>query len=100
MPLTVAVSATIGNGIMLKFVRECDGFSAGLVNLLAIFNGGALRDPEMEAPLRSWLARAMATGAFQKLKSLRRDAHEQNDACLFHSPGMCLSSRAICEPEP
>ncbi len=55
MPLTVAVSATIGNGVMLKFVRQSDGFSAGLVTLLAIFNGGALRDPEMDAPLRGWL---------------------------------------------
>lgn len=38
MPLTVAVSATIGNGIMLKFVRQY---------------GDALRDPELEVPLRS-----------------------------------------------
>jgi protein-L-isoaspartate(D-aspartate) O-methyltransferase len=100
MPLTVAVSATIGNGVMLKFVRQSGGFSAGLVTLLAIFNGGALRDPELDAPLRNWLGKAMSTGAFVKLKSLRRDSHEQNDSCLFHSPTMCLSSLAICEPEP
>jgi hypothetical protein len=26
-----------------------------------------------------------------KLKSLRRDSHEQEGSCLFHIPGMCLS---------
>jgi protein-L-isoaspartate(D-aspartate) O-methyltransferase len=92
MPLTIAISPTLGQGAMLKFVRQSGGFSASLVTFLAIFNGGNLRDPELEAPLRNWLGKAVATGALLKMKSLRRDAHEQEESCLLHVPGMCLSS--------
>jgi NADPH-dependent curcumin reductase len=35
-----------------------------------------------------------------KMKSLRRDAHEQDETCLWHTPGACLStSPLLCEPE-
>jgi len=96
VPLTIATSPTLGQGAMLKFVRRSGGFSAGLVTFLAIFNGGNLRDPELEAPLRNWLGKAVATGALLKMKSLRRDVHEQDESCLFHVQGMCLNS-APCE---
>jgi len=96
VPLTVAINSTLGQGAMLKFVRRSGGFSAGLVTFLAIFNGGNLRDPELEAPLRNWLGKAVATGALLKMKSLRRDVHEQDESCLFHVQGMCLNS-APCE---
>jgi hypothetical protein len=45
------------------------GFSANIVTFLAIFSGGNLRD---------------------------RDAHEPEESCLFHTPGMCLSG-APCD---
>ena len=96
VPLTIAINSTLGQGAMLKFVRRSGGFSAGLVTFLAIFNGGNLRDPELEAPLRNWLGKAVATGALLKMKSLRRDVHEQDESCLFHVQGMCLNS-APCE---
>jgi protein-L-isoaspartate(D-aspartate) O-methyltransferase len=87
VPLTIALSPTIGQGTMVRIVRQSEGFSANIVTFLAIFNGGNLRDAELEAPLR----KAMSTGALLKLKSLRRDAHEPEESCLFHTPGMCLS---------
>jgi protein-L-isoaspartate(D-aspartate) O-methyltransferase len=87
VPLTIALSPTIGQGMMVRIVRQSEGFSANIVTFLAIFNGGNLRDPELEAPLR----KAMTTGALLKLKSLRRDPHEPEESCLFHTPGMCLS---------
>lgn len=100
MPLTIALSSTIGQGVMLKFVRHGDGFSVSLVTFLAIFNGGKLRDPELEAPLRAWLSKAMGSGALLKLRSLRRDAHEPDESCLFHIPGACLSATpVISKPE-
>ena len=91
VPLTIAASPTLGptlgQGAMVRIVRQSGGFSANIVTFLAIFNGGNLRDPELEAPLR----KAMTTGALLKLKSLRRDSHEQEGSCLYHIPGMCLS---------
>ena len=92
VPLTIAMRPTIGQGVMIKIVREATGFSASTVTLLAIFNGGNLRDPELEVSLRNWLGKAMAAGAVFKLKSLRRDTHDPDDSCLLHTPGMCLSS--------
>jgi protein-L-isoaspartate(D-aspartate) O-methyltransferase len=95
VPLTIALSPTIGQGTMVRIVRQSEGFSANIVTFLAIFNGGNLRDPELEAPLRDWLSKAMATGALLKMKSLRRDPHERDDSCLFHTPGMCLSGAPL-----
>jgi len=95
MPLTLAISPTIGQGVMVKIVRGASGFSASVVTPLAILNGGSLRDPELEAPLRQALMKAMSTGAIFKLKSLRRDAHEPDESCLWHTPGACLSTNPI-----
>jgi protein-L-isoaspartate(D-aspartate) O-methyltransferase len=95
MPLTIATSPTIGQGVMLKFVRQSRSYSVSLVTFLAIFNGGGLRNAELEGPLRDWLSKAMATGALLKMKSLRRDLHEQDESCLFHTPGMCLSGAPL-----
>ena len=96
VPLTIAISPAMGQGVMLKFVRRSGGYSVSLVTFVSIFNGGNLRDPELEAPLRDWLGKAVATGALLKMKSLRRDAHERDESCLFHVPGMCLNS-APCD---
>jgi protein-L-isoaspartate(D-aspartate) O-methyltransferase len=101
MPLTIASSPTIGQGMMVKIVRDAAGFSAGTVSFLAILNGGSLRDPELEAPLRQTLAKALSTGAMFKLKSLRRDPHEPDESCQWHTPGACLSTKpTICEDIP
>jgi hypothetical protein len=29
------------------------------------------------------------------MKSLRRDAHEPDDSCLWHTPGACLSTKPV-----
>lgn len=99
LPLTIAVSPKIGQGVMLRLIRQPEGFAANLVTFVAIFNGINLRDAELEAPLRAELPKAMGSGALAKLRSLRRDAHERDAACVVHAPGLCLSSRAICEPD-
>ncbi len=91
MPLTIASGRTMGQGAMIKIVRQPAGFSASTVTFLAIFNGGNLRDPDLEAPLRQELGKAMATGALFKVKSLRRDQHQPEESCILHTTGMCLS---------
>jgi NADPH-dependent curcumin reductase CurA/protein-L-isoaspartate O-methyltransferase len=99
LPLTIAVSPTVGQGVMLRFIRRRNGFAANLVTFVAIFNGVNLRDPELEAPLREGIPKAMGSGGMAKMRSLRRDAHEREASCVVHAPGLCLSGRAICEPE-
>ncbi|HVN03792.1 MAG TPA: methyltransferase domain-containing protein [Bryobacteraceae bacterium] len=88
VPITLAISATIGQGIMARIVRRLSAYSAAAATPVAIFNGVSLRDPEMEAPLR----KALTTGTLFKIKSLRRAPHEAQESCLLHTAQMCLSS--------
>lgn len=87
VPLTMAATATIGVGVMARIVRERNGFSAQPVTALAIYSCTSARDPQLEPLVKA----AISNGALMKMKSLRRDAHEQNESCLLHGPDMCIS---------
>jgi protein-L-isoaspartate(D-aspartate) O-methyltransferase len=87
VPITVPMSATTGQGVMLKIVRSGGGYSTELVTALAIFSGGRLRDPELEQQI----LKGLKTGGLLKLKSVRRDAHEPGETCVVHGRDVCLS---------
>jgi len=90
MPITVAMNATIGQGLMFKFVRQGETYSAVIVSPVAIFSGASLRDSEFE-PL---MAKAFSSGGLLRLKSVRRDSHTTTDSCVLHGRNMCLSTAA------
>jgi len=77
-----------GQGIMLKIERLNGAFAVKIVSPVMIYSCTSGRTPEMEAALRQ----ALKTGALQKVKSARRDAHEPTDTCVLHSDGVCLST--------
>jgi protein-L-isoaspartate(D-aspartate) O-methyltransferase len=87
VPFTMAMNATVGQGVMTKIVRERGGYSAEMVSPLAIYSGGSMRDPELE-PL---MLKALTTGGLLKLKSVRRDAHDPVESCVLHGKKVCLS---------
>lgn len=87
-PLTISVSPSHGQGVMLKVARAGDGFSASLVSPVAIFSAVSIRDPQAEPLVREFLA----SGGFKRLKSLRRDNHARSENCLLHAPEFCLSA--------
>jgi protein-L-isoaspartate(D-aspartate) O-methyltransferase len=91
LPITMAASATLGQGVMAKIVRERDSFSAQIVTFIAIFSCTSVRDPELE-PL---MANALRTGALMKVKSVRRDPHEKMDTCALHGRELCLSTAEV-----
>jgi len=91
VPFTMAMNSTLGQGIMTKIVRDCTAYSAEMVSPVAIFSGGNLRDPALE-PL---MAKALRNGGLLNLKSVRRDAHEPADACVLHTPEVCLSTAEL-----
>jgi protein-L-isoaspartate(D-aspartate) O-methyltransferase len=91
MPLTIASTPKLGVGLMTQITRERGGFSIQMVSPVAIYSCTSLRDPQHEAALKT----AMTTGALMKMKSLRRDAHEQSPDCLMHCTDMCLSSAEV-----
>jgi protein-L-isoaspartate(D-aspartate) O-methyltransferase len=86
-PFTMAMSPTLGQGIMTKISRRGDSYSAEMVSPVAIFSGGKLRDPALEPEM----AKALRSGGLLKLKSVRRDAHEPGETCVIHATGVCLS---------
>ena len=87
VPFTLAMNATVGQGVMTKIVRERGGFSTELVTPLAIFSGASMRDPDLE-PL---MLQALTSGGLLKLKSVRREAHEPSESCVLHGKEVCLS---------
>jgi len=87
LPLTVAMGATLGEGVVAKITREGDAFLAQAITFVAIYSCTSLRDPQLE-PL---LGKAIGSGALLKLKSVRRDPHTPADTCLLHGE-LCLSS--------
>lgn len=91
-PFTMAMNATIGQGVMTRIVRSGGAYSAELVTPVAICSGGTLRNPELEPQILNGLK----TGGLLKLKSVRRETHELGETCVVHGRDFCLS---LAEPK-
>jgi len=88
LPITMATTPTIGQGVMIKITRRGNSYGVDTVTPLAIFSGVGMRDPLLE-PL---MQKALTTGGLLRLKSVRRDAHEATDTCVLHGQEVCLST--------
>jgi protein-L-isoaspartate(D-aspartate) O-methyltransferase len=88
VPLTMGATPTVGIGVMTKITREHRGLSAQIVSSVGIYSCRNARDAQREPLLKA----AMTSGALMKMKSVRRDAHEQADTCVIHGADVCLSS--------
>jgi protein-L-isoaspartate(D-aspartate) O-methyltransferase len=91
LPLTMAISPAIGQGIMVRIVRQRGGFSARMVTPLGLYSCTSMRDPQLEAVI----AKAFASRALFKVRSVRRDAHEPAETCLLHRGDVCISSAEL-----
>lgn len=87
VPVTVPMAPNLGKGIMLKITREGNGYSAQYVSFVAIYSATSARDPQLEPAM----GKALATGAFMKIKSVRRDQHSPDETCVVHGAEVCLS---------
>jgi protein-L-isoaspartate(D-aspartate) O-methyltransferase len=90
LPLTVAMSSSIGKGLLLLLTRASDGneFAARVLGLVAIYNAIGLRD----AAAGQQLAVALKKQPMVSLTRLRRDAHDALPTCWLHRDGLCLST--------
>jgi len=91
VPLTLAMAPTRGAGVMAKIVRQGSGFTAQVVTAVGIYSCASARDAQREPLIRA----AITSGALMKMKSVRRDTHEQSDTCVLHGADVCLSSAEI-----
>jgi protein-L-isoaspartate(D-aspartate) O-methyltransferase len=86
-PFTMAVNATIGQGLMMKIVRSNGKFRTEPVSPVGIYSARSLR----EAALEPQLLKGLTTGGLLKVKSVRLDAHDAGETCVVHGPDVCLS---------
>jgi protein-L-isoaspartate(D-aspartate) O-methyltransferase len=91
LPVTAKAGEHYGNGVMLKIVREARGFSARVLSVVSIFHFSTLRDLQLEPVVGG----ALAKRELFKVKSVRLDPHERDDACIVHGADVCLSSAKI-----
>jgi protein-L-isoaspartate(D-aspartate) O-methyltransferase len=91
VPLTMAIKPTTGVGVMAKIVRQGRQFSAQVETSVAIYSCTSARDADREAMIRA----ALTNGSLMKMKSIRRELHEQCDTCLVHSADVCVSSAEL-----
>ena len=93
VPLTVVVNPAVplGQGIMSRILRTQGGYSAQMVSMVGIFSCAGARDAQLEPVM----LKSLSTGALLKLKSIRRDAHQQEDSCLVHGSEVCISSSEL-----
>lgn len=93
LPITFATSETLGAGLMTKVVRQSHGYSAHGITPVGIYSCKSVRNPELEPLVRT----ALTTQALLRIQSLRLEEHEQEDTCLVHGKGVCLSSVVLGE---
>jgi protein-L-isoaspartate(D-aspartate) O-methyltransferase len=75
---------------MLHVAREGDAYAAVFLSGVSIFPCAGARDEEANRRLRE----AFMRGDFAGVRSLRRDAHGQEESCWLHGEGFCLSKLA------
>jgi protein-L-isoaspartate(D-aspartate) O-methyltransferase len=74
-------------GRLLVVTREGDGFSARFGEGIGISSLYGAKDAERQRDLEE----AFRRGGHRAVRSLRRDAHESQADCWFHSDGFCLT---------
>lgn len=87
VPFTMAVNATIGQGVMIKITRSNGRYATEMVSPVGIYSGGSLRDDALQPQL----LKGLTTGGLLKVKSVRLDAHEAGETCVVHTREVCLS---------
>lgn len=87
VPFTMAVNATIGQGVMIKITRSNGRYATEIVSPVGIYSGGSLRDDALQPQL----LKGLTTGGLLKVKSVRLDSHEAGETCVVHTREVCLS---------
>jgi protein-L-isoaspartate(D-aspartate) O-methyltransferase len=90
LPLTATIEAMgpIGKGVMVLVTRAGKReWTARVLTFVAIYSAAGLRDDALNAQLGA----ALMQTPFPRLKQLRRDRHDREQACWLHGQHFCLS---------
>lgn len=89
--LLLPMTPSKGPGGMLLATRRPEGFAAQILGPVAFVDFVGARDDDTDAAL----AEAFRKGDGQSVRSLRRDAHAEDESCWLHGDGWCLSRREL-----
>ena len=97
--LLIPITATAGIGAVLRFEHTSEGLIARVVSQTQIFASVSGRDPALEAKLIERFTQAGQMSA-AAVTCLRLDEHDAEASCWLHTPGACLSARALGPVDP
>lgn len=96
--LLFPMTATDGTGQMLLVTRQTgNGFAAHFLGWAGFIDLSGARDPDISQRLAHAFRREEGTAG---VKSLRRDAHREDESCWLHVEGWCLSRQDLHSPAP
>ena len=73
--------------LLVSATSDQQRFTVRPAGFVAIYSAFGLRSDTMNASIGQALSRM----PFAPVKSLRRDAHDADETCWVHGPGVCLS---------
>lgn len=91
--LILPITAASGVGAMLLCERTDRGFTASAISPTQIFSSVSGRDPALERKLAERFSSGQRSSAV--IRSVRLDAHEEDESCWLHCPDCCLSSQPL-----
>jgi protein-L-isoaspartate(D-aspartate) O-methyltransferase len=90
LPLTCAMTPTIGKGLLLLLAGSDDpaGLTANIVGFVAIYSALGIRDEG----INTQIGQALRANPFPFVKRWRFDAHDSGPSCWLHTTHGCLST--------
>jgi protein-L-isoaspartate(D-aspartate) O-methyltransferase len=95
-PLTINLHDPLhglGLGAALIVERRADGLGASFANPIGIYPCTGARTAEGNAALHAAFGRG--PGEMERVRSVRRDAHEADHTCWCHTAGACISTAEL-----
>jgi protein-L-isoaspartate(D-aspartate) O-methyltransferase len=87
LPLCVGIPENPGKVLAVQIKRKRAGFAADPHSIFGLYSSPSLRDPARQALLHAGLHSKRMVG----LKSVRLEEHAQEESCIAHAEGFCLS---------
>jgi protein-L-isoaspartate(D-aspartate) O-methyltransferase len=80
-----------GQTLLVTRRDSAEGFAARFAGYVGIYDFAGVRDAQSAARLDA----AIRRGDMASVRSLRRDAHAEEESCWLHAAGFCLSRLAL-----
>jgi protein-L-isoaspartate(D-aspartate) O-methyltransferase len=91
LPLAAGESSNSPKALFVVIEKRGGHLQADLHSVSTIYQSPSLLDPERRAKL----SESLRSRAIGRLRSVRLEPHEEEEHCLVHTPGFCLSAQPV-----